>query len=164
MIREQKNKATPAFMKKMGVKAERLDFRGVIHVYVRSCVAHAFGRFTPGFTVPLFHPCVPESRFQNRLNVTINAYDSPWLFRHMMPLQNYTVSPQDNYVTRPQNARYLDPTDRRDMHSRFDEPGVRYRFLVQQLAKRQAEGDYSYLPDAGIADDLTGLFRIDRVQ
>ncbi len=164
MIRDQINKKTPDFMKKMGVKSERLDFRGVIHVYVRSSVAHAFGRFTPGYSVPLFHPCVPESQFQNRLNVTINSWDAPWLFKHMMPLQGYTVSPQDNYVTRPQNARYLEPTDRRDMHSRFDGAGIRYRFLMQQLAERQSQGDYSYLPDADIGRDLTELFRTIRVE
>ena len=82
----------------------------------------------------------------------------------LIPLQGYTVSPQDNYVTRPQNARYLEPSDRRDMHSRFDGAGIRYRFLMQQLAERQSQGDYAYLPDADIGRDLTELFRTTRVE
>lgn len=163
MVRTQIRKKTPQFLKRVGVKQDFVDFRGVIHIYLRSCVAHAFGRFTPGFTVPLFHPCVPESRFQNRLNVTMNTTGAPPPFRYLMPMQTFQVSPQDNYVTRPQNPRYMDATDRRDLHSRFDTPGVKYRFLMQQLAERQKNGDYAYLPDHGVNRDLCDLFWIERV-
>lgn len=163
MIRTQIRKKTPRFLKRVGVKDDFVDFRGVIHIYLRSCVAHAFGRFTPGFTVPLFHPCVPESRFQNRLNVTVNTSEHPSPFKYLMPAQTYQVSPQDNYVTRPQNLRYMEATERRDLHSRFDTPGTKYRYLMQQLAERQRNGDYAYAADHGVGQDLCELFRIERV-
>jgi hypothetical protein len=35
-------------------------------------------------------------------------------------------------------------TKRRDLHSKFDVAGQRYRLLMQDLAARQAEGDFAY--------------------
>lgn len=162
MIRTKKRQETPSFMRMAGVKEKYQDFRGVIHVHLRSGVALAFGRFEPGFTVPLFHPSVPESRYRSRVNSVFNTSAHPIPFKWMMPRAGRTIGPQDNYMLRPQNPRYMAADERADLHSRFDGAGVRYRFAMQALADRQASGDYAYLEDP--AKDVTELLRIKRVE
>ena len=163
MIRVTKKKKMPKLFKLMGAKGEFTDFRSVVHVHVRSYVAISVARFDPGFVVPLFHPDVPESQHRTRINFTFNCTGAPWLFRKLMPRAAYKVGPQDNYVLRPQSSRYLLPESRKDLHSRFDEPGVRYREVLQQIAERQRRGDFSYGPDGDPQRDVTDLMQVPRV-
>ena len=78
-----------------------------------------------------------------------------------MPRLAYVVGPQDNAVVRPQNPRYRNAEGRADQHSRFDAPGVRYRYLMKKLWERQQAGDYSYLADAKPTTDLRQVLGID---
>ncbi|MDB5425427.1 MAG: hypothetical protein JWQ29_2843, partial [Phenylobacterium sp.] len=71
------------------------------------------------------------------------------------------VTPQDNSVVRPQTPRYYEPSERRDLHSRFDTPGNRYRFQMEQLAERQRQGDFSYASDADTGRDITDILGMD---
>ncbi|KVD86714.1 oxygenase [Burkholderia sp. ABCPW 14] len=158
MIRRCKNKSVLPIMRWFGgVRAKYQDLHAVIHVHVRSSVALAYGRHTPGSDLPLFHPCVPESRNYCRLNFALNATAAPWPLRLLLPFVPYVVGPQDNRMVRSQNGRYLDPGERRDLFSRFDRAGLRYRILWQQLAKRQREGDFTYADDALPSQDACDI-------
>jgi hypothetical protein len=140
-----------------GVRAKYQTLRSTLHVHVRSGVCISYPRFRPGFDVPSVQPFVPTGRYSTRLDVTFNTSSAPQPFRFIMPRLSYVVSPQDNYVMRPQNPRYCEPTERRDFHSRFDTPGNRYRYQLQKLIERQNAGDYSYLSDADPGRDITEL-------
>lgn len=158
MIRNCKNKSVAPIMRWFGgVRAKYQDVRAVIHVHVRSSVALAYGRYSPGMDLKLFHPCVPESRDRCRLNFTLNARSAPFPLRYLMPMTPYIVGPQDNVMVGPQNSRYREAMQRRDLFSRFDGAGARYRFLVQQIAKRQEAGDFAYAPDAHPGKDVREL-------
>jgi hypothetical protein len=125
---------------------------------VRSNVRLAYGRFTPGDDVPLFHPCVPETRDRTRLDYTMNTTNAGPLFAHVMPRASYLVSRQDSSMTSVQSPRYMQPTTRRDLHSPFDAAGQRYRVLLAQLAQRQSQGDFAYRETySADCSDLIGL-------
>jgi phenylpropionate dioxygenase-like ring-hydroxylating dioxygenase large terminal subunit len=170
MTRIQMKKKTPKVMKLAGVHSDYMDFHDVVHVYVRSNLAHSIAHFTPhgedrskAILVQLFHPVVPETPYQCRLNATMNVRRAKFLPRYMLSQVTYPVSLEDNYALRPQNRRFIERPERQDLHSRFDGAGVRYRFLLNQLAERQEKGDYSYLPDANITRDMTEVLQIERV-
>jgi Vanillate O-demethylase oxygenase C-terminal domain len=144
-----------------GIKAKTQEVRAVIRIYLRSHCAIAYGRYRPGDDVPLFHPCVPETRDRTRLDYAMNTSNSHNLFRYVMPSASYIVSRQDSAMTSPQSPRYAHAEKRRDLHSKFDGPGQRYRVLMQELAARQAAGDYGYKPDGIVSKDCCDLIGID---
>src|SRR3546814_20417953 len=74
----------------------------------------------------------------------MNTSNAGRMFRHVMPKASYLVSRQDSSMTSPQSPRYMRDTDRKDLHSQFDQPGQRYRMLMMDLANRQAAGDFDY--------------------
>src|SRR3546814_3992278 len=74
----------------------------------------------------------------------MNTSNAGRMFRHVMPKASYLVSRQDSSMTSPQSPRYMRDTDRKDLHSKFDQPGQRYRMLMMDLANRQAAGDFDY--------------------
>ena len=160
MIREQKRKKTPKFMRLMGVKESHINFRGIVHVILRSGVAHAFGRFTPGFVSPVFAGHVGENSMQSRLNSTLHPWDSPALFKQIFPRISPEIGRQDDVMFGPQNPRYLNSAARKDLHSPFDGAGNRYRELFDQIAARQQAGDLSYGSDANVGGSLAELFQM----
>ena len=160
MIREQKRKKTPQFMRLMGVKESHVSFRGIVHVIVRSGVAHAFGRFTPGFVSPVFAGHVGENSMQSRLNSTLHPWNSPPLFKAIFPRMSPMVGKQDDVMFGPQNPRYLNPRATKDLHSPFDGAGNRYRELFAKIAARQEAGDVSYCSDANVGGSLAELFQM----
>src|SRR3546814_3965895 len=67
MVRTCTGKSVAPVMKFFsGIKQPTQTVRQVIRIYLRSHCAIAYGRFTPGDDVPLFHPCVPETRDRTR--------------------------------------------------------------------------------------------------
>ncbi len=147
MVRTCTNKSVAPIMKRFGgVRAEVQQVRQVIRIYLRSHAAIAYGRFSPGDNVQLFHPCVPETRDRTRLDYAMNTSNvrkrNP--FRYMMPKASYKVSRQDSFMTSPQSPRYMRPEPRKDLHSPLDEAGQKYRVLMLALAERQARGDFAY--------------------
>lgn len=160
MVRACTNKSVAPIMKKFGgVKADVQQVRQVIRIYLRSHAAIAYGRFSPGDNVQLFHPCVPETRDRTRLDYAMNTTNvkksNP--FRYMMPKASYKVSQQDSYMTSPQSPRYMQPEKRKDLHSPLDEASQKYRVLMQALAQRQKHGDYAYLDNVSTdCSDIIG--------
>lgn len=144
-----------------GVRAKYQDFRAVLHVHLRSNVCISYPRFRPGYDVPNLQPFLPVGKHRSRCDVTFNTTAAPSPFRYLMPRINYIIQPQDNSVVRPQNQRYFEQPEQRDLHSRFDAPGTRYRLLMEKLAKRQREGDFSYGSDADPGRDITALLGMD---
>jgi phenylpropionate dioxygenase-like ring-hydroxylating dioxygenase large terminal subunit len=159
MVRTCTNKSVAPIMKVFsGIRADVQQVRQVIRIYLRSHCAIAYGRFSPGDDVPLFHPCVPETRDRTRLDYAMNTSNSHNLFRYVMPKASYKVSRQDSFMTSPQSPRYMKPEPRKDLHSPLDEASQKYRVLMQALAKRQAEGDFSYRDNVSAdCSDIIGL-------
>jgi len=145
-----------------GVRARYQDVRAAIHVHVRSSVVLTYGRYSPGIDLKLFHPCVPESRHRCRLNFTLDSRAAPFPLRYVMPLMPYVVGHQDHLMVGPQSSRYVEPSLRRDLFSRFDGAGACYRHVAQQLAKRQQAGDFSYADDAHPGRDVRALLGMPR--
>lgn len=152
MVRTCVNKSVAPIMKWFGgVRSDVQQVRQVIRIYLRSHAAIAYGRFSPGDNVQLFHPCVPETRDRTRLDYAMNTSNvkktNP--FRYIMPKASYKVSRQDSSMTCPQSPRYMTPGPRKDLHSPLDEAGQKYRVLMQALAERQAQGDFAYRDNVG---------------
>ena len=145
-----------------GVTAEFQDFRGTLHVHLRSSVCISYASFKPGYDVPNVQPFVPVGGDRCRADVTFNVNGVPDALKSAITQLPFRVQPQDNSVVRPQTPRYHDPSDRRDLHSRFDTPGNRYRFQMEQLAERQRRGDFSYEGDADPGRDISGLLGMNR--
>ncbi len=144
-----------------GVRARFQDFRAVLHVHLRSNVCVSYPRFRPGYDVPNLQPFLPVGRHRSRGDVTFNTTAAPAPFRYVMPRIAFIIQPQDNSLVRPQNPCYFDPGDRPDLHSRFDTPGTRYRFQMEQLAARQRRNDFAYGADADPGRDITTLLGMD---
>ena len=144
-----------------GVRAKFQDFRAVLHVHLRSNVCVSYPRFRPGYDVPNLQPFLPVGRHRSRGDVTFNTTAAPAPFRYVMPRIAFIIQPQDNSVVRPQNPCYFEPGDRPDLHSRFDTPGTRYRFQMEQLAARQRRNDFAYGADADPGRDITKLLGMD---
>ena len=161
MVRTCTGKSVAPVMKFFsGIRQPTQDVRQVIRIYLRSHAAIAYGRFTPGDDVPLFHPCTPETRDRTRMEMVMNTSNAGFMFRHIMPLAGYKVSRQDSSMTSPQSPRYMRPTARRDLHSKFDVAGQRYRLLMQDIANRQADGDFAYRDNVSAdCSEIIGLRR-----
>lgn len=140
-----------------GVRAKYQDFRSTLHVHLRNNLCISYPRFEPGFDIPNVQPFVPSGRYRSRVNQIFNLHAAPTPFRQVMPRMAYVVGPQDNSVVRPQTPAYLSEGARRDLHSRFDGPGVRYRILMKELQRRQQQGDFSYAADAHPAKDISDV-------
>jgi phenylpropionate dioxygenase-like ring-hydroxylating dioxygenase large terminal subunit len=145
MVRTCTGKSVAPVMKFFsGIRQPTQYVRQVIRIYLRSHCAIAYGRFEPGDDVPLFHPCVPETRDRTRLDYAMNTSNAGKMFSRVMPKASYLVSRQDSSMTSPQSPRYMEETKRRDLHSKFDAAGQRYRVLMQDLVARQNAGDFAY--------------------
>jgi hypothetical protein len=164
MTREVVGKQIPPALRAMGIPAKRADYKAVAHVHIRSGVVILHGRFSPGFSQPLFHPLVPESRNLCRTNYTFNITDGPFIARNLFPLFSYKIGPQDNFMMRRQNPRYLEQAGRRDVSTRFDSAASRYRMVMSKLIRRQQGGDFSYLGDADPAIDIAGVLGCERAK
>jgi hypothetical protein len=140
-----------------GVRAQFQDFKAVLHVHLRNSVCISYPNFTPGYPIPNVQPFVPVGKHRSRIDQTNYTAHAPAPFRWLIPRISYVIQPQDNSVLRAQNARYLDPSARRDLSSRFDAPGNRYRVLMARLAERQRQGDFSYGSDADPAADISAV-------
>lgn len=159
MVRTCRNKSVAPIMRFFsGIRQPTQDVRQVIRIYLRSHAAIAYGRFTPGDDVPLFHPCTPETRDRTRMEMVMNTSNAGLMFRHIMPKAGYKVSRQDSSMTSPQSPRYMTPTTRKDLHSKFDQAGQRYRLQMMELAARQAAGDFAYRDNVSAdCSDIIGL-------
>lgn len=140
-----------------GVRAQYQDSRAVPHVHLRNNLCISYPSFEPGNAIPNVQPFVPVGRHRSRVDQSSYTVHAPAPFRWLMPRICYVIQPQENSVLRPQNSRYYGTGQRRDLSSRFDAPGNRYRVLLARLAQRQPQGDFSYGADADPAMDISQL-------
>jgi Vanillate O-demethylase oxygenase C-terminal domain len=150
-------KAQKPFMK--GVAAQ--DVTMVTHVLVRSGVCILHGLYEPGISVRMVHPCNPESTTRTRTPVAYNPQNCGLLPRRLFPMSTHFVGRQDNWAMKVQNEQYLRESPVKDLNSRFDRAGLRYRKVYQELVDRQLTGDTSYLADGDPAADITKLMALD---
>lgn len=143
-----------------GAKTQNIRVVTVAHVRSGVCVLH--GDFNPGMSMPMLHPCNPETAARARSPVTYNPRHMPRLGRELFPWVAHIVARQDNWATRKQNINYLTDEDQRDLSSRFDKAGLRFRKLYADLVARQEAGDYSYLSDGDPGADVSEVLGIDR--
>ncbi|WP_216819998.1 aromatic ring-hydroxylating dioxygenase subunit alpha [Zoogloea sp. LCSB751] len=144
-----------------GVRAKYQDLRAVLHVHLRNNLAISYPSFSPGYAIPNVQPFVPVGRHRSRVDQTNYTVAAPAPFRWLMPRISYVIQPQDNAVLRPQNERYFDADRRRDLSSRFDAPGNRYRLVMRRLAERQRRGDFSYAADGDPSVDISAVLGMD---
>lgn len=139
-----------------GVRAKYQDSRSTLHVHLRNNLCISYPQFRPGFDIPNVQPFTPCGKYRSRVNQTFSLQGAPTPFRQIMPKMAYVVGPQDNSVIRPQNPKYIEAgvNQRRDLCSRFDGPGVRYRMLLKKLWQRQQQGDFSYQADVDVGGDV----------
>jgi hypothetical protein len=159
MTRTAIGRPTPKAQRALA-RSPRQDLCAVTHVNVRSGVCLLHGDFNPGMSVRMMHPVNPESPNRSRTPVTFDVHDCPALARHVFPFTAHVVGNQDNWAVRPQNALYQDHTGVKDMNSRFDAAGLRYRKVYAELVARQLREDYSYLADGDPARDVTAELRL----
>ena len=163
MIRTAHGRPIPDVQRPMvGKNAETQNIRVVTVTHVRSGVCVLHGDFNPGMSMRMLHPCNPESLTRTATPVTYNPQHMPRWGRAMFPFMTHIVGRQDNWAVRKQNARYLDADDDRDLSSRFDKAGLRYRKVYSALVARQQKGDFSYLADGDPGRDISDALGINR--
>lgn len=162
MVRTAHGRPIPAAQKAMAKGAKNQNIRVVTVTHVRSGVCVLHGDFNPGMSMRMLHPCNPETPNRTRTPVTYNPQHMPTLGRSLFPLATHIVGRQDNWAVRKQNTNYLEPDDERDLSSRFDKAGLRYRKVYSALIARQQAGDYSYLPDGDPGRDISDVLGINR--
>ncbi|MCF1592563.1 aromatic ring-hydroxylating dioxygenase subunit alpha [Streptomyces muensis] len=155
MIRTAHGRPIPDMQKSLVGDAKTQDIRVVTITHVRSGVCLLHGDFMPGMDIRMLHPVNPESRTRARTPVTYDPQRMPGYARALFPYTAHLVGRQDNWAVRSQNDRYLQPGGQRDLSSRFDKAGLRYRRVYNELVTRQLAGDYSYLADGDPGRDVS---------
>jgi phenylpropionate dioxygenase-like ring-hydroxylating dioxygenase large terminal subunit len=162
MVRTAHGRPIPKAQKAMAKGATTQDIRVVTITHVRSglCILH--GDFNPGMSMRMLHPCNPETRNRTRTPVSYDPQQMPGLARALFPLSAHVVGRQDNWAVRKQNLRYQEEHEQRDLSSRFDKAGLRYRKVYEALVARQREGDFSYLADGDPGRDVSEALGLHR--
>jgi hypothetical protein len=161
MTRTATGRPTPRAQRALA-RSDRQDLCAVTLVHVRSGVCLLHGDFDPGMSVRMLHPVNPESPSRARTPVTFDVRDTSKLARHVFPFTAHVVGSQDNWAVRPQNTLYAGQDGPKDMNSRFDAAGLRYRKVYAELVERQQRGDYSYLADGDPARDVSRQLGLNR--
>lgn len=137
------------------VKAKTQDLTYVTVTHVRSGVNIIHALWQPFASVRMLHPANPESPTRARTAVTFNVKECSPILRHLFPFCAHMVGSQDNFALRPQNPRYVVGDDGKDLSSRFDRAGLRFRKVYQDLVGRQLQGDLSYTDDGHPGRDIS---------
>ncbi|MBZ4521795.1 hypothetical protein [Mycobacterium avium] len=161
-IRTAHGRPIPDAQRAMVKGAKTQNIRVVTVAHVRSGVCVLYGDFNPGMSMPMLHPCNPETAMRARSPVSYNPQNMARLPRELFPWVAHIVGRQDNWALRKQNINYLTAEDRRDLSSRFDKAGLRYRKLYAALVARQQAGDCSYLSDGDPGADISEVLGINR--
>ncbi|MGB8388675.1 hypothetical protein [Mycobacterium sp.] len=162
MIRTARGRPIPDVQEPLVKGAKTQNIRVVTVTRVRSGVCVLHGDFNPGMSMRMLHPCNPETATRTRTPVSYNPKFMPAIARALFPLASHIVGCQDNWAVRKQNANYVDGDDKRDLSSRFDKAGLRYRKVYAALVARQQAGDYSYLDYGDPGRDVSDILGINR--
>jgi hypothetical protein len=160
MIRTAHGRPIPDAQKVMAKGATRQNIRVVTVTHVRSGVCVLHGDFNPGMSMRMLHPCNPETPTRTRTPVTYDPMYMPSIARQLFSSTAHIVGRQDNWAIRKQNASYLEGGEDRDLSSRFDKAGLRYRKVYSALVARQEAGDFSYLDDGDPGLDISDALGI----
>jgi hypothetical protein len=155
MVRTAHGRPVSKIMSKWVKESDTHDIQLTTLVHIRSGVCVLHGDFNPGPSIRMLHPVNPESHDRSRTTVSYNPQFIPTVARNLFPLTAHTVGRQDNWAVRVQNRAYQRDDERKDLNSRFDRAGIRYRKVYQELVNRQLRGDYSYLGDGDPGRDVT---------
>jgi phenylpropionate dioxygenase-like ring-hydroxylating dioxygenase large terminal subunit len=153
MVRFAQHRRTPKAQRAF-VKSEFQDFRGTTLVHVRSGVSIIHADFEPGPSLRMVIPSTPETADRTRASTTFNFVGVSRLMANLWTLNAHKVTREDNWALRAQNPNYFTRSSQRDLNSRFDRGGLRFRKLHAELVARQRLGDFSYLPDGDPARDV----------
>jgi phenylpropionate dioxygenase-like ring-hydroxylating dioxygenase large terminal subunit len=160
MIRTARGRSVPLAQKAVvrGAKTQNIRLVTVAHVRSGLCILH--GDFNPGMSIRLMQPCNPETATRTMCPITVDPQKMPLLARQAFPWLTHVINRQDNWATRAQNDNYFKSLEQRDLSSRFDKAGLRFRKLYNALAARQQADDYSYLADGDPGRDISDLLGV----
>lgn len=147
-------------MQRPFVRAKYHDMDYITVTHVRSGVNIIHVNWEGFGSVRMLHPTNPESTTRTRGMLSFNVENCSPVVRHLFPFVGHMVASQDNFALRPQNPRYFQEAGAKDMNSRFDKAGLRFRKVYQQLVSRQLQGDFSYLEDGHPSRDIRGELRL----
>lgn len=164
MVRTALGRNVPKFQKPLAPGAETQDARFHVHVHVRSGVCLVHADFDPGPSIRLLNPICPEGPGRSATAGVFDIQHCSALTRYLWPKTAHMVARQDNRALKVQNRNFQSPTPRRDLSSRFDGAGLRYRMIYQRLVARQMQGDYSYLPDGDPSRDVSDAIGLHRAR
>lgn len=162
MVRTAHGRPVPAMQRPFARGARQQNIRLVTIAYVRSGLCLLHGDFNPGMSMRMMQPGTPETNRRTRTLVSYNPQHMPQAARLMFPLVTHVVGRQDNWAVRGQNTQYIEGDGGRDLSSRFDKAGLRYRRVYSELVARQTAGDYSYLPDGDPGRDVSDELGLNR--
>lgn len=160
MTRLVRKHPMPAMQRLVAPRAQTQDIRVVSLNYVRSGVTVITVDMNPGIRAFAVHPVVPESPTRCRLVLTFYPRMAGWAGSLLVAALGIPLR-QDNWALRAQNPNYLDGQPRRDLSSRFDKAGLRFRKVYESLVARQIDGDYSYSSDGHPARDIRAELHVD---
>lgn len=162
MVRTALGRRVPRFQKPLAKGADVQDARFHVHVHVRSGVCLIHADFNPGPSIRLLNPICPEMPGRASTAGVFDIQHCSALTRYLWPKTAHMVARQDNWALREQERNFRKPAPSRDLSSRFDAAGLRYRMVYQKLVARQMQGDYAYLSDGDPGRDVVeplGLHR-----
>jgi hypothetical protein len=137
------------------IPADKQDAKMVSLLHVRSGGVLTHIEWNPGVELFSFMPANPESPTRSRTPGYMLLASGGWARPFFAPIGGHVIARQDNYALLPQNRGYVEGPKRRDVSSRFDKAGLRFRKVYQSLAERQLNGDYVYRPDGDPARDVS---------
>jgi phenylpropionate dioxygenase-like ring-hydroxylating dioxygenase large terminal subunit len=167
-VRRAVNRAVPKAHRWFN-RAKSQDLVATTLMHVRSGVCVLNVDWDPGMDIYMVHPANPESAYRTRTTYTFNPQHCVKPARFLFPTAAHVVGSQDNYATKPQNELYQGTrtgaeTGIRDMNSRFDAAGLRYRKVYQELVARQQIGDFGYRDDGHPGRDIRSELNLNRVR
>jgi len=161
MTRIAKGRDVPKIQRYMGAgDAPKQDMRQVMLVHIRTGLSIGYIQYDPGISLKTCFPANPESPSRTRSPAQVDPGVPSWA-RNVFVSGLHIIGRQDNWAMREQNDAYLRQLRDRDLSSRFDKAGLRFRKKYQALCKRQQEGDYSYLPDGDPGRDIRAELYLD---
>jgi hypothetical protein len=156
MTRVARDRDIPVVQRLMKrIRADKQDAKMVNMVHVRSGVILTHIAWDPGVELFSCMPANPESPTRSRTPGYMILASGGWATPLFAPLGGHIIGRQDNYALGPQNHGYVESPNRRDVSSRFDKAGLRYRKVYQSLVERQFNGDYEYRADGEPSRDVT---------
>jgi phenylpropionate dioxygenase-like ring-hydroxylating dioxygenase large terminal subunit len=161
MTRVNRGRVIPRAQRRMVGGATHQDQCFVVHLHVRSGLTVIKSMANPGFGLEAVVPHCPASPTLTTAPMLLDSASMRGLGKLAITKISPIVVRQDARVVKKQNENYLRGELHRDLSSRFDKATLRYRKVHNELAARQAAGDYSYLSDGDPTRNIDHLLEGD---